>query len=609
MKRNNLIKAAAAGFFLFAILILLNLAAAEGPLSARLTYGNVDLSDAVSDELIDAVGSSGIDAIPAFSLTTTGESITIAPSTGEERTNKLMFVSDERYRAVYFNNLDEIMPYDGDSFTLNGIEYTIERSRTGTAAAYRVSSTESGSLMIRTRASNTLVLPDSGMSVKIVLASGERTERLPTAGLTVLFNSRAETDVGATGASRAAGRGSVSGTASEDAEPGCIDNDESEDDDGIYAASHVSVVSDDGAETITSDYCARRGDVTRLYEAVCTAEGTATVRMIVCPEDKICKQGACREPNAEIAGKYCLDSDVMTADNAEALSRTVSTKGTTVGFYTATCTGENECMPFSAWSDYCRDSKTLIEYYCSDESRQGLFREIICLNGCTDGICAEPPYCYDSDGGPYENVKGTIRGVNATGEYFVKTDSCKDANTVVEYRCTSPTSNPPTSYLSNGFGVEEKACGEGKHCSDGKCVSGEMLCNQCDPLNDFNIREGTACNADETPSAWNLKRCPAGKYCSANTCVDEPKATIAQVTGAFDHRKKWALLLNETLSWIETAKQIEPIISPAIISPVYGTIMEEIATGLSGTQTLLLRREIQVTSETNIGDDVFRPIF
>ena len=658
MKENKQKRILAAAFIMLAILAISNFAFATTSgggaggitaIGATLDYGNIDLSEASTV--------SGADSVPAFGLATDTAIIALADGT---TTDLLLFVSESGFEGLYFNGAQEIEQYDGDSFTLNSVEYTI--SRTSAANAYRISTTEGATIMIGTQASSTIVLPDNDNNVKIMVDSRLIRKRLPA---TVVFNSPGISGDTETGA---AGRVSVSGAASEGAAPGCTDNDENEDESGIYASSHVSVVSDDGNETITADYCARSGDVTRLYEAVCTREDTATVRMVVCPEDKVCRAGACTEPDAAIAGKYCLDSDIMTADTAESLGRTAATKGTTVGFYTSTYAANQEGREFGAWSDYCRDEKTLIEYYCSEESRQGMFREIICLNDCEGGKCEDPPYCYDSDGGAYASVQGTIRGVNETGEYFAKTDSCKDTSAVIEYACVASSISGSAAgqecqigttigttcasgycktmygqqgeitsmvcadcqgdadcspgkvcwqgacveadenYVANGFVSYEIACGDGKYCSEGRCVSGVAptpVCLQCDPLNKFNIRQGTDCNDDGTPSEWTLKRCPAGQICSADRCVPEPKSTIAEVTTAFNNRKKWALLLNETLGWIETAEQIPPLIEAA--SGSYTDTLEQIAAGLNSLQALMLRGQIGVDPgiEADIGLELF----
>ena len=47
------------------------------------------------------------------------------------------------------------------------------------------------------------------------------------------------------------------------------------------------------------------------------------------------------------------------------------------------------------------------------------------------------------------------------------------------------------------------------------------------------------------------------------------------------------------LSWIETAKQIAPL-TTVVTSGGYVDTMEQIATGLSGTQTLSLRSQINL---------------
>lgn len=629
MKYNKTAKIA----ILIAAIILIStfVAAPFGPtggptnIGATLAYGNVDLSDAVT--------ASGSDSVPAFKLTTPGKAIILTTSAGEINTNQLIFASRTGFRGVYYNDTEK-HAYSGDSFRLNGVEYTISRTGTGTASAYRFSSAQSGSLMIGTGASNTLILPDNGLDVKIVLGSIETSKRLPA---TVVFNSPvAGADVGTAG-TRAAGAAGVSGEASGTAVEGCEDADKDADNPSIEP-SYVTIISG-GTQTNIMDKCVVSGDVTRLHEAVCDGD-TAKVEQVVCPEDMSCPigEGACRR-NTEASAKFCEKTDPLTAFNADALIFSTTTKGIMMGSYAATIQtievgGETAEVgrEFGAWADYCKDSKTLIEYYCTPGNEQrGAFREVICLNGCLDGKCENKPYCYDSDGGAYSSVKGTIRGVNASGQYFNKTDSCKDGNTVIEYRCSTNTGrecksdeqctsgncgdeklicnparpgDPPAPYLSNGFVYEELSCDTGKYCNDGKCVSGTApLCKACDPLNKFNIRQGTACTG-ATPTAWVLKRCPAGQYCNADNCVPEPKATIAQVTEAFNRRKQWALLLNDTLGWIETAKQITPIIE--IAAGRYAG-MEQIANGLNSVQTIILQRAITRDIGADIGSGFFGP--
>ncbi|MDI6738604.1 MAG: hypothetical protein QME12_08925 [Nanoarchaeota archaeon] len=547
---------------------------AEGEIRAGLSHGNVDLT-AVST-------ASGAGSVPAFILE------------DRETTDKLLFVSRSGFAGVYFKGADGIEEYDGNSFTLNDVEYAIARG----ANSYRISSTQRGSLMIGRHASNTIILPNDGRNVKILVGSTERTERLPA---TVVFNRAAGTDFSDAG-ERAAEIAGVSGEAPTGAREGCVDADKN-DAHPNQVPSYVTVTTREGAQTVVADYCAVSGDVTWLYEAVCD-DGTAKVMQVACPVNMLCPtgEGACRR-DTEVSARFCEKTDTLARDDSPSLIYSTGTKGIMMGSYAATIrtavvAGETVDIgrEFGVWSDYCRDSKTLIEYYCTPGgTKRGLFREVICPRGCSDGKCETPPFCYDSDGGAYPTVRGTIRGVNASSQYFAKTDSCKDSSTVIEYTCIAGTKDEEANrrYLSNGFAYEEIPCGEGKHCSEGRCVSGAApapVCLQCDPLNTFNIRQGTAC-AGATPTAWALKRCPAGQYCSANACVAEPKATIAQVTTAFENRNQWALLLNETLSWIETAKQIAPLTS-VITSGGYAGIMEDIATGLSSTQSLLIRRQI-----------------
>jgi len=58
--------------------------------------------------------------------------------------------------------------------------------------------------------------------------------------------------------------------------------------------------------------------------------------------------------------------------------------------------GKNYYFKGSTDSDYCRDSKVLVEYYCEKNLRKSL--EYSCPQGCTNGICqVDPIKCTDTD--------------------------------------------------------------------------------------------------------------------------------------------------------------------------------------------------------------------
>ncbi|MFH1637162.1 MAG: hypothetical protein ABIB71_01925 [Candidatus Woesearchaeota archaeon] len=93
----------------------------------------------------------------------------------------------------------------------------------------------------------------------------------------------------------------------------------------------------------------------------------------------------------------CSDSDfsLFFADG-----KAYSVKGATKGILA----GSNKAKTFE---DYCLAPKELIEYFCTVDGFVQ-FNKIVCPNGCNDGLCGLPPYCYDTDGGNYGEKKGRL---------------------------------------------------------------------------------------------------------------------------------------------------------------------------------------------------------
>jgi hypothetical protein len=139
--------------------------------------------------------------------------------------------------------------------------------------------------------------------------------------------------------------------------------------------------------------------------------------------------------------------------------------GTTFGYY-------NDELYSN--SDYCVDSGTIMEYYCSGNYEQSqqqgcgtdgygsnycssgdVYRDYIdyyctsgacdststpelveeCTYGCTDGVCDGPPdSCSDTDGGFVVENQGTASGYYE-GSPYNHTDYCVDSTNIVEYYC------------------------------------------------------------------------------------------------------------------------------------------------------------------------------
>ncbi len=176
--------------------------------------------------------------------------------------------------------------------------------------------------------------------------------------------------------------------------------------------------------------------------------------------DGVCEGGETSETCPEDCGipDSCSDTDG---------GNIITVFGTTSGYYNNT--------PYSN-DDYCVDSGTIMEYYCSGNYEQGSqqscgtdsytgdnyclndsvykdYRDYYCSSGecdytdtptlqeeceygCTNGTCDGPPdSCSDTDGGYVIHIQGTVSGYNNELPYNY-TDYCVDNVTLNEYFCS-----------------------------------------------------------------------------------------------------------------------------------------------------------------------------
>jgi len=187
----------------------------------------------------------------------------------------------------------------------------------------------------------------------------------------------------------------------------------------------------------------------------------------------------------------CYDSD----DGSEHI------KGWTIG--TTACVNQEECITSTRASDSCKDSETLNEYVCQNDSRGALRKYITfveCPNGCQDGACIQKENvseCTDTDGGKDYFEKGTITVAHHM-DPPTRTDYClKDS---LNDNALNYVSSPPENYLiemycNNNYGTSDiHECPNG--CQDGACIQKENVskCTDSDGGKDYE-KKGTIITA------------------------------------------------------------------------------------------------------------------
>lgn len=265
--------------------------------------------------------------------------------------------------------------------------------------------------------------------------------------------------------------------------PSCTDSDG-----GVEPDTAGTVVDSTGQK---KDECYSSTTVKEYY---CTENGQATSLLVSCSGGKICKEGACVEPD-------CYDSD--GGFNIYEKGQAIPSSGGTF------------------W-DYCSGSYAVREYYCS--GKDAVYTTTDCPSGyyCSSGACIRGEACWETDDGidAYEYGEVTARDDEAY-------DSCYDWNTVNEYYCKD-----------GEIGYKKIDCGSDELCMDGECVDDECYDSdggkdkyesgtveiEGDEWDDYCVDGDTVreyyCNWGERDSE-NMD-CGSGEYCSGGRCVEEP---------------------------------------------------------------------------------------
>lgn len=175
-------------------------------------------------------------------------------------------------------------------------------------------------------------------------------------------------------------------------------------------------------------------------------------------------------------------------------------------------------------SDSCKDSTTIVEYFCEDD--EAASEELPCPAGyvCEDDKCAESP-CVDSDDGVTPGTKGTVE-VGSEKE----TDSCATNGSLKEYFCDG--SEISFQYIE---------CPTDQHCSNGKCV--EYECEDSDGGKDKEEAGTTSfaddssddtCYDSDTVTEYYCQNneiksqemdCDSGYVCVDGACVEQEDCT------------------------------------------------------------------------------------
>lgn len=180
-------------------------------------------------------------------------------------------------------------------------------------------------------------------------------------------------------------------------------------------------------------------------------------------------------------GKDALDSVSIAKQNGTVFTCKETDGGFNLFEKGVTLRYEGENQVSSSKTDYCTDSSTVVEYWCSEDTQINS-KTFTCSDGysCKEGSCIKnevketsstktesvsdstQTYCSDSDSMDTQK-QGTVESVYVKNGEKVKvenTDYCTDSSTVVEYFCAANSENKFT-----------KNCSDGYSCSNGACVA------------------------------------------------------------------------------------------------------------------------------------------
>ncbi len=169
--------------------------------------------------------------------------------------------------------------------------------------------------------------------------------------------------------------------------------------------------------------------------------------------------------------------------------------------------------------DFCIDSNTVREFYCSLGEIKSEERSCGSGEQCISGECVNLP-CSDSDLGKEAEVRGSV--MQGGSEHV---DRCSGNFGVIEYFCSGDQADSV-----------EIECAEGHECIDGACI--EAVCTDSDSGHDYS-EKGTvrylgktnqdSCYSDITvleyycsgnSIAYERISCVPGEYCSDGRCIE-----------------------------------------------------------------------------------------
>lgn len=260
-----------------------------------------------------------------------------------------------------------------------------------------------------------------------------------------------------------------------------------------------------------TDACSGASSVTEYY---CTTSGMQS-ETLPCPQGYHCNGGAC-------VISRCFDTD----------------DGITVDINGSVIKGE------TIYNDVCKDTSTITEYYCQDNSPAS--KDVGCGAGyeCSDGRCIEK--CTSTAGTAQYN---TSRKDTTTKGAVSKADYCLDAERVVDYFCIDGVIANKITYCPAGYSCRDGACAL-PQCTDsddgkdihkiGKVVKGRS--EYTDTCYDLNKVNEYFCLGDEVQSV--RIDCPLKFTCLNGQCVPITSSVCTDDEGAVDMYKRGTVVYN-----------------------------------------------------------------
>ncbi|MFH0955360.1 MAG: hypothetical protein V1777_04625 [Candidatus Micrarchaeota archaeon] len=231
----------------------------------------------------------------------------------------------------------------------------------------------------------------------------------------------------------------------------------------------------------------------------------------------VCGNGQCENPeNAENCAADCQQQGFHFECSNQKCQR-VSGQGNN------SCESDNDCAIAATHLECQNNACRIVEGEGEDQCQ----RDSDCnASGCIDCRAVQPETCADSDNGKNYYEKGTV--AIGTKTY---SDSCQDANKVLEYYCSTATQQRSERHVCpNG-------CSDGK-CQIASCTAGEKKCEQdqvlkCGTNNEWALEaecsngcQNAACVADW----WCMKRKMYNRFMSPGGIFELIPVEITETT-------------------------------------------------------------------------------